>query len=100
MFKYSNVDEFRDHFVYAPSQWGTTLHCSVVSHWLGAYTKYDPYELYITPAIKSGVISDATCPSFVCLCARDPGVHMATGGILCACDINDQGVIGVVRHHL
>ena len=28
----------RDHFVYAPSQWETTLHCNVVSHWLGAYT--------------------------------------------------------------
>ena len=23
-------------FLYAPSQWETTLHCSVVSHWLGA----------------------------------------------------------------
>ena len=31
---------YRDHFVYAPSQWETTLHCNVVSHWLGAYTKW------------------------------------------------------------
>ena len=30
----------RVHFVYAPSQWETTLHCNVVSHWLGAYTKW------------------------------------------------------------
>ena len=29
----------RDHFVYVPSQWETTLHCNVVSHWLGAYTE-------------------------------------------------------------
>ena len=29
----------RDHFVYAPSQWKTTLHCNVVFYWLGAYTK-------------------------------------------------------------
>ena len=29
----------RDHFVYAPSQWETTLQCNVVSHWLGAFTK-------------------------------------------------------------
>ena len=29
----------RDHFVYAPSQWQTTLHSNVVSHWLGTYTK-------------------------------------------------------------
>ena len=27
-------------FVYALSQWDTTLHCNVVSHWLGAYTKW------------------------------------------------------------
>ena len=31
---------FRDHFVYTPSQWGTTLHCNVLSHWLGAYIKW------------------------------------------------------------
>ena len=30
----------RDLFVYATSQWETTLHCNVVSHWLGAYTKW------------------------------------------------------------
>ena len=30
----------RDHFVYAPSQWETTLQYNVVSHWLGAYTKW------------------------------------------------------------
>ena len=29
----------RDHFVHAPSQWETTLHCNVVSHWLGACKK-------------------------------------------------------------
>ena len=32
--------DVRDHFVNAPSQWETTLHCNVVSHWLGAYTKW------------------------------------------------------------
>ena len=32
-------DYGRDDFVYAASQWETTLHCNVVSHWLGAYTK-------------------------------------------------------------
>ena len=30
----------RDHFVYAPSQWEATLLCNVVSHWLGANTKW------------------------------------------------------------
>ena len=27
-----------NHFVHTPSQWETTLHCNVVSHWLGACT--------------------------------------------------------------
>ena len=30
----------RDHFVYAPSQWETTLQCNIISHWLSAYTKW------------------------------------------------------------
>ena len=30
----------RDNFVCTPSQWETTLHCNVVSHCLGAYTKW------------------------------------------------------------
>ena len=29
----------RDNFVYVPSQWERTLHCNVVSHWLGAGTE-------------------------------------------------------------
>ena len=29
-----------DHFVYAPSQCETTFQCNVVSHWLGACTKW------------------------------------------------------------
>ena len=31
---------FRDHFVYTSSQWETTLQHNVISHWLGAYTKW------------------------------------------------------------
>ena len=30
----------KDHFVYAPNPWETTLHCNGVSHWLGAYTDW------------------------------------------------------------
>ena len=30
----------RDHSVYAPNQWEMTLHCNVISHWLGAYRKW------------------------------------------------------------
>ena len=37
----------RDHFVYAPSQWEATLHCNVVSHWLGTYTKWSLYPWYL-----------------------------------------------------
>ena len=33
-----------DHYVYAPSQWETMLHCNVVSHWLGTYKKIIPGE--------------------------------------------------------
>ena len=29
----------KDCSVYVPSQWETTLHCNVGSHWLGPYTK-------------------------------------------------------------
>ena len=36
---------YRDHFVYAPSQCETMLHCNVVSHWLGAYTKWSLYVI-------------------------------------------------------
>ena len=32
----------RDHFVYEPSQWEMTLQCNVISHWLGAFTKWFP----------------------------------------------------------
>ena len=30
----------KQHFVYLPSQWETTLHCYVISHWLATYTKW------------------------------------------------------------
>ena len=35
-----HLNPIGDHFVYASSQWETTLQCNVVSHWLGAYTKW------------------------------------------------------------
>ena len=37
----------RDHFVYAPNQWETTLHCNFVSHWLGTYTKWSLDQWWI-----------------------------------------------------
>ena len=33
-------DSSRDRFVYAPSQWETTLQCNVVSNWLSTYPKW------------------------------------------------------------
>ena len=36
----------RDHFVHAPSQWETMLHCNVVSHWLGSHKKWSLDEIY------------------------------------------------------
>ena len=35
----------RDHFVNAPSQCETTLHCNIISHWLGADTKWSLQEM-------------------------------------------------------
>ena len=35
-----------DHFVNASSQWRTTLHNNVVSHWLGAYTKWSLHSVF------------------------------------------------------
>ena len=37
--KYIHHVVLKDHSLHALSQWETTLHCNVVSHWLGAYTK-------------------------------------------------------------
>ena len=34
------LGSFREHFVYAPSQWETVLQCNAVSHWLGAYAEW------------------------------------------------------------
>ena len=31
---------FRDHFVYVLSQWKMMLQCNIISHWLGAFTKW------------------------------------------------------------
>ena len=36
----------RDLSVHAPSQWETTLHCNVVSHWLCTYTKWSLWVHY------------------------------------------------------
>ena len=40
----------RDHFVDAPSQWKTTLHSNVVSHWLGAFKKLSLLAYSILPS--------------------------------------------------
>ena len=40
IFQQMSVSICRDHFVYAPCQWGKTLHCNIVFHWLSAYTKW------------------------------------------------------------
>ena len=39
-----------DRFVYAPSQWETTLQCNVVSLWLCAYTAYIKHDIDICNA--------------------------------------------------
>ena len=56
----SVVYNSRDHFVYAPSQWETTLQCNVVSHWLG-HTKNNPRKSQLlTTAIPK--LTDDSAP--------------------------------------
>ena len=52
----------RDHSVHASSQWETTLHCNVVSHWLGAYTKWSLWLIQLRVAL---VYQCHDRPSFV-----------------------------------
>ena len=48
----------KDHSVHALSQWETTLHCNVVSQWLGAYTKWS--LLYLS-VMKHWSMADKLC---------------------------------------
>ena len=60
----------RDHFVYASSQWETTLQCNVVSHWLDAYTKWSLHnECWVAKiTIHFGLfITCAVCAIFIFL---------------------------------
>ena len=44
----------RDHFVYAHSLWEMVLHCNVISHWLGTYSKWSLFTFYVSG--RSGLI--------------------------------------------
>ena len=48
-----NQMRLRDHSVYVPSQWETTLQCNVVSHWLGTYTEWT-----LETAVSSGWLTE------------------------------------------
>ena len=50
---------YKDHFVYAPSQWETTLQCKV-SHWLGAYTKWSLHAHDTCPSLVQPEIFSVT----------------------------------------
>ena len=41
----------REHFLYVPSQWDTTLQCNVVSHWVAAFTERSLYQEYSNASI-------------------------------------------------
>ena len=58
-------------FVYAPSQWETTLHCNVVPHWVGAYTKWSLHIkwLYIDCFLRWILLSHPGIPGVtLCFC--------------------------------
>ena len=54
----------RDHFVHAPRQWEMTLHCNIVSRWLGAYTKWSLGTKWLSVATSSNNIQ--VMPSLMC----------------------------------
>ena len=57
----------RDHFVPALSQWETTLHCNVVSRWLGPCTKWSlhPFQITATHCLESLEKQYHTCISYM-----------------------------------
>ena len=65
----------RDHFVYAPSQWETTLHCNV-SHWLGACTQNVPwipqsliqYHIFAPSHQYHNTVSSPSAGIILCMC--------------------------------
>ena len=65
---------YRDYFVNVPSQWETTLQCNVVSHWLGAFTKWSLLLQYMQSLLlkdvmikgcKIGILMENSFPQFV-----------------------------------
>ena len=60
----------RDHSVHAPIQWEATLHCNVVSHWLGACTDWSLWHgndfriaepFYCIPPVTKGHDAELWC---------------------------------------
>ena len=47
----------KDHFMYAPSQWETTLQYNVFSYWLGACSKWSLYSLCLSAWVKDSITS-------------------------------------------
>ena len=50
----------RDHFVNAPSQWKMMLHCKVLSHWLGASTKWSLVWWYCLIIVADGIMDSVS----------------------------------------
>ena len=42
-----NMHRITGYFMNVSGQWETTLHCNVISHWLGAYTKWSLESCFI-----------------------------------------------------
>ena len=56
---------FRDNFVSGPSQLEMTLQCNIISHWLGAYTKWSLRFVPKGPIDRSGMVQilDSVAPT-------------------------------------
>ena len=91
----------QDYFVNAPSQWETTLHCNVISQWLGAYTN-DPWFV-LRPGWLASPLLGYMVPATICI-QMLMTLHMATPhrtssdvicrtyAIICFCIYNPQGL--------
>ena len=67
----------RDHFEHAPSQLETRLHCNVISHWLGAYTKWSLFNRKLNEQ-NQVLFHRRCCTKYKNWMKRKYGVHSCT----------------------
>ena len=74
-------DTIRVHSVYAPSQWEMTLHCKVISHWLGTYTKWSLHNMVFEVVVS--LILSVIYLAFNTLRLRQDARHFSDSIFIC-----------------